>query len=64
MRKIVGEILLLSGLLLAMGLGSAMSARAQISTISYRNQIINDEGYGNNDEEYYNSEDDVTNDGQ
>jgi hypothetical protein len=26
------------------------------------NQVINDEGYGNADAEYYNSEDDVVND--
>jgi len=63
MRKISVVIILLAGFLttsLCLGL---VNTKADNGTmINNATQVLNDEGYGNADEEYYNSADDRDND--
>ena len=63
MKKISAVIILSTVLLVTRPLWSvAMLKIDNEVSVNHENQILNDEGYGNEDVEYYNSEDDVAND--
>ena len=63
MRKIRVVLILLVGVLAAVCFWAVVTSRADDSAvIPNDNQVLNDEGYGNADAEYYNSEDDRVND--
>lgn len=55
-------VILLAGVLTAISLRAAVSSRADENAVMPANQVIQDEGYGNTDAEYFNSEDDRVND--
>lgn len=62
MRKISVVIILSAGVLTAVCFWAVVKPKADDSAVTQNDQIINDEGYGNADAEYYNSEDDRVND--
>lgn len=62
MRKMSIGIVLLAGSLTAICCWAVVNAKADDSAVTPSNQVFNDEGYGNSDAEYYNSEDDRVND--
>jgi hypothetical protein len=63
MRKISVVIILLAGVLTAVGFWAVVRPEADDNAVTPNdNQVLNDEGYGNADAEYYNSEDDRVND--
>ena len=62
MKKKSVVIVLLAGFLTLISFRATMGARAEDNVATLENQVINDEGYGNDDAEYYNSEDDRVND--
>lgn len=63
MRKIRVVLILLAGVLTGVCFWAVVTSRADDSAVMPNdNQVLNDEGYGNADAEYYNSEDDRVND--
>jgi hypothetical protein len=63
MRKISAVIIFGVGFLAAGFFFGTGSVRADSEAMTNNTtQVLNDEGYGNDDAEYYNSPDDVTND--
>ena len=62
MRKISVVIILLAGFLTAICFWAVAKSKADDNAVTPNdNQVLNDEGYGNADAEYYNSEDDRVN---
>ena len=62
MRKISVVIILSVGVLTAICFWAVGVLKAdEGAVVGNNNQVLNDEGYGNADEEYYNSEDDRVN---
>ena len=62
MRKISLVIILLAGVLATICFWAVLNAKADGNAQVPSTQILNDEGYGNEDAEYYNSEDEPIND--
>ena len=62
MRKISALMVFMVGLGAASFAWGLMSLNADGAKSAEATQVIHDEGYGNDDAEYYNSPDDVTND--
>ena len=57
MRRSIAVFIILTGFLTGICFWSVLKAQADDKSQAPVNQVLNDEGYGNDDEEYYNSED-------
>jgi hypothetical protein len=57
MRKSSAVLIVLTGFLTGICFWAVLKAHADDNAQATANQVLNDEGYGNDDEEYYNSDD-------
>ena len=64
MRKIRAVHIFLAGVFTMICFSNAHKAKADVTTLTPPAEILNDEGYGNEDAEYYNSEDNQLNDAE